>query len=129
MPTPKQEMKDRKAADNCYRYFTDEMIRRTRNPERFPLVSRTLISYGLQRNLLGLKWIGITMTLFSIAICSIIIVYCHNPLDALESMAFAFLVNLGLLFVWTVWVTEKRVKREAEEYARRLFEAVLNLKC
>ena len=45
-------------------------MRKTRNPERHPLVFKGLIEYGFRRNLLGLKPFGVSLALAALAGCS-----------------------------------------------------------
>ena len=127
VPTIDEEERDPQSTDKCYGHCTFEIIRRTRNLETYPLVLRTLISYGLQRNLFGLKYIAIVIALLSLSISCIIAIFSQTPLVELGPTAFAILINLGLFLIWAFGVTETRVKFAAEEYAQHLFEAALNL--
>ncbi len=127
VPTKDEESVDPVSADKCYRNCAFEVIRRTRSLETYPLVLRSLVSYGLQRNLLGLKSIGIVITLFSIAMCSIIAVLWQTQFEQFGSTALAIFLNLALLMIWVFGVNESRVKRADEEYAHFLLEAALNL--
>ena len=62
VPTSEEQEQDQRAADMHYQSCTEELIRRTRDTGRFPLVFKGLIEYGFRRNLLGLKVFGVFLT-------------------------------------------------------------------
>ena len=127
VPTHEKEDEDQAAADEIYQRCTYELIRRTRNVEDFPLVYRALTSYGMHRNLLGLKPFGISVALFSIAACVAYGAYNCDSVSLIIMALSAGIANLGLLIMWLFGVTEKAVKLAAEEYARFLLEAALGM--
>ena len=55
VPSEKDQQADPHAADEHWEACTEELIRRTRDRRRFPLVFKGLTEYGFRRNLLGLK--------------------------------------------------------------------------
>ena len=127
VPTPQEEEQDPSAADVHYEVCTSEIIRRTRNVETFPLVFRSVTSYGLQRNLWGLKAFGIVAIVISAMTC-ILMLFLYGAGDQqIVAAALALLVDLALLLIWVFGVNEGRVRMAAEEYARNLFEAALDL--
>ena len=127
VPSAEAELADPVSADARYEYCTYEIIRRTRNQEAFPLVFQSLISYGLQRNLFGLKWVGTGVCLLSVVVCVMIAIMNRTPLEELAPSALTILVNVVVLSIWLVKVTERKVRMEAEKYAYNLLEAALNL--
>jgi hypothetical protein len=68
IPTATFEQADPKAADDQYRGAVDWLLEATRSEKRFPLVRAENISYGFRRNLLGMKWIGLTIVILCIAL-------------------------------------------------------------
>ena len=67
VPSPEEEELDPENTDRAYYACGRTIIRRTRDAERFPLVFRSLTTYGFQRNLYGLKPFGIAVTIVSLA--------------------------------------------------------------
>lgn len=63
VPNPEEQSTDRRTADTYFESCTEELIRRTRDRRKFPLVFKGLTDYGLRRNLLGLKPFGVTIAL------------------------------------------------------------------
>jgi hypothetical protein len=127
VPSADEEERDRQAADVYYVACTKELIRRTRDSKRFPLVFNSLTSYGFRRNLLALKPIGLPVAVVALLVC---IASLWIGWDGEKSRAVAVgvaLVTSGLLLVWLVWVNEKTVALAANRYARFLLEAALEL--
>ena len=58
VPTREEQEQDQRAADTYYQSCTEDLIRRTRDSRKFPLVFKALTEYGFRRNLLGLKGFG-----------------------------------------------------------------------
>ena len=67
VPTREEQERDERAADQYYESCTEELIRRTRDVKKFPLVFKGLTEYGFRRNLLGLKTFGVVLALASLA--------------------------------------------------------------
>ena len=65
---PREEQdQDQRAADKHNESCTDELIRRTRDTKKFPLVFKGLTEYGFRRNLFGLKAIGVFLAVAGVA--------------------------------------------------------------
>lgn len=126
VPTSEEQEQNQRAADMHYQSCTEELIRRTRDTKRFPLVFKGLTEYGFRRNLLGLKVFGVFLTLLSTAGSAWATYTAWNATTELEAVSLvAGLVSTGLLLAWLVWVTERTVKLSADRYARFLLEAAL----
>ena len=127
VPSKEDEGKDVQAADIYYESCTQELIRKTRNHARFPLVFKKLTEYGFRRNLLGLKPLGLSIVAVSFLLCvaSVGIKWSNNG-DLAASIGATLLVA-GLFFTWLMWVNEKAVRLTADRYARFLLEAALEL--
>lgn len=133
VPSPEEEERDPKGADHAYGTCGRTIIRRTRDTERFPLVFRSLTTYGFHRNLYGLKPFGIATTILSLAACIAITVVVQAaliesvkwPSGAVLSASIAILANVALLVIWVFKVTEQTVKQAADEYAHFLLETAV----
>lgn len=126
VPTLEEQAQGERAADKYYESCTEELIRRTRDEKKFPLVFKGLVEYGFRRNLLGLKTLGVILSLVSLAGVSWSL-YANWSLDnPPEVVIVAALITSGLLFAWATWITEDTVKLAANRYARFLLEAALD---
>ena len=126
VPTREEQDQDQCAADTHYQSCTQDLIRRTRDTRKFPLVFKVLTEYGFRRNLLGLKALGVSLSVVGVA-GSVWSTYtawtATNELPAVSLIA--GLISAGLLLAWLVWVTERTVKLSADRYARFILEAAL----
>ena len=102
------------------------MIRRTRDRVRFPLVFEGLVQYGYRRNLLGLKRVGLPVSIAALFVCMWRVWAGRLELSAVAVAASTSLLCMGLVAIWVVWVREKTVAVAANRYARYLLEAALD---
>lgn len=126
VPTREEQEQDERAADQYYESCTEELIRRTRDDKRFPLVFKGLVEYGFRRNLLGLKSFGVIIALASLAGTSWLTYASWSPGDPPAVAIVAGLITAGLLLAWATWVTEHTVKLAANRYAHFILEAALD---
>lgn len=126
VPTREEQDQDQHAADKHYESCTEDLIRRTRDTKRFPLVFKGLTEYGFRRNLLGLKAFGVFLAVAGTAgsALSTYSVWTATDKPPADSIV-AGLIAAGLLLAWLVWVTERTVKLAANRYARFILEAAL----
>lgn len=126
VPRREEQEQDRLAADKHYESCTEELIRRTRDHQKFPLVFKGLVEYGFRRNLLGLKTFGLLLAFASLAgaTWSAYATWSSDGIPAVPMVA--GLITTGLLFAWPAWVTEGAVKLAANRYARFILEAALD---
>ena len=126
VPTREEQEHDQTAADTHYQSCTEDLIRRSRDAKKFPLVFKGLTEYGFRRNLLGLKFFGVFLTVVGMAGSAWATYTAWNATTELPAAALvAGLIGAGLLFAWLVWVTERTVRLSADRYARFLLEAGL----
>ena len=127
IPSKDEEESNTQAADIYYDSCTKELIRRTRDHVRFPLVFKELTAYGFRRNLLGLKPVGLPIVILSFVVCISFVWVKWNNNEDLAIAISATLLVAGLFFTWLTWVNEKAVGLAASRYARFLLEAALEL--
>ncbi len=126
VPTHEEQEQDQYAADTHYQSCAEDLIRRTRSTKKFPLVSKGLTEYGFHRNLLGLKFFGVFLTVVGVAGSTWFTCRAWTTTNELPTFSLvAGLIDAGLLIVWLVWVIEPKVKLSADRYARFIFEAAL----
>ena len=126
VPTREEQEQDERAADKHYESCTEELIRRTRDYKKYPLVFRGLTEYGFRRNLLGLKIFGVLLAFASLAGAGWSTYTGWSAAEPPAAAIVAGLITTGLLFVWMSWVTERTVELAANRYARFIIEAALN---
>ncbi|HEY3216718.1 MAG TPA: hypothetical protein VGK93_09530 [Candidatus Eisenbacteria bacterium] len=125
VPSWDEQQRDARAADVHYESCTEELIRRTRDGGRFPLVFKGLTEYGFRRNLLGLKPLGLPIAVVALLVCGWSALAGLNAAKPPDVAVGAALLTCGLLLTWLVWVNEKTVSIAANRYARFLLEAAL----
>ena len=126
VPTREEQEQDARAADKHYESCTEELIRRTRDQKKYPLVFKGLVEYGFRRNLLGLKTFGILIALASLAGTGWSTYTSWSAATPPAVSIVAGLITAGLLLAWMTWVTERTVKLAANRYARFILEAALD---
>ena len=127
VPSQEEEVDNANTADDCYDKCVSALIERTREIDKFPLVFKTLTDYGFHRNLLGLKPVGLVITLLSLAVCGYTAYVDYQSREAIIALSLIGGIDIGLLGIWVTRVTESTVKKAAEEYAGFLLKAALNL--
>ena len=126
VPTREEYERDQCAADTHYESCTEELIRRTRNTRNFPLVFKGLTEYGFRRNLLGLKVLGVCLSVVGVAGSAWSVYTAWTATNAMTAVSLiGGLISVGLLITWLFWVTERTVKLSADRYARFILEAAL----
>lgn len=125
LPTEPEEESDRAGSDTRYWEATRRLITLTLDHDRFPLVFAENISYGMRRNLLGLRPIGITVSIITIIAAALLLALASGHFD---TRATRYGPGLAIAVIetgfWLVIVTKKWVKVPAEAYALRLMESV-----
>lgn len=126
VPTREEETQNPHSADEHYGACTQDLIRRTRDMSRFPLVFKGLTEYGFRRNLLGLKPLALPITSVALLVCGWEVVRTWQLIDPPSVAILATVLTSILLVSWVVWVREKYVRLTADRYARFLLEAALD---
>ena len=126
VPTREEQEQDARAADKHYESCTEELIRRTRDQKKYPLVFKGLVEYGFRRNLLGLKTFGVLIVLASLAGTGWSTYTSWSAATPPAVSIVAGVIDAGLLLAWMTWVTERTVKLAANRYARFILEAALD---
>ena len=125
IPSADDQKRDPQAADAHWEACAEELIRRTRDRKQFPLVFKGLTEYGFRRNLLGLKPIGLPLSIVALLACSWKVWAGWSDQGAVAVTA--ALLSLSLLAVWIVLVRERTVAISANRYARFLLESAQKL--
>ncbi len=128
-----QEVSDSRKADEMYRTAGSYMREYTRDAKKYPLIFKENVAYGFSRNIRAFKWLGVTVSVFSLGVSCFIIWYKYikensTPLlDLLFSIPFEntalVLVLVLITLLWLFMVTEKWVEVRAFSYSKALFSA------
>lgn len=116
VPSAEEEERDPAGADQCYESMVRVLRARTWGPKNFPLLFDENVSYGFRRNLLGMRPFGLAISLVGIISGAIAIWLGHFawPIVALCAVAGIYVLANG----------PRELRKQAERYARRLFETV-----
>src|SRR5687767_606342 len=68
-PSAEVEQNNQAAADSFYEQCGVWLRDNTRDTKKFPLLFNENITYGFRRNLLGVKWLALTLNLAVVVIC------------------------------------------------------------
>ncbi len=127
-PTTGLEEKNPEQADTFYRAGTVWLISKTQDTKKHALVFRENKNYGFQRNLRGLKWIGMLISFVALT-TSVLHFFLHavtsgDVTSILRSMSishiFPMTISSVMLLCWIFLVTERSVQRAGFAYADRL---------
>ncbi len=122
-PTVEGEEAHPDGADVQYESAGDWLRRHVLNSPRKSLVAPKLGSYGLARNLLGVRWIGLFVASAASATDLIAAVRAHTATGMMPTTIIAAaMVALGLAVMWSCLVTRGRVCSAADAYALALLE-------
>ena len=116
LPTRKMEERQPDNADRQYEACVDILREKTRDHS---LVHAENCNYGLRRNLLALKPLGLLLALGSLA--TMVVVGSTRGLLLSVELWIAIMGNLLLLGMWLIGIRPNWVRRAAERYARQLF--------
>lgn len=134
MPTVDDEASDPQAANEAYEAVCRELRRRTRSNRS--LLFKENISYGFNRNMLGVKPIGISTSFAGVAFALLLsgainLAPWSFSADRLLSpglpAALTFLISALMLCFWLFHFTESAVRRVGYAYAERLLECLDSL--
>lgn len=131
MPTAVMEQQDPAAADDAYKAAGRQLRELTRG-KQFSLLLKENIAYGFHRNMYGARALGwVTSTLgviIGLVLSKVVtlVPFAVHP-EALAEPSLSGALTLGIsLPVWLSWFYfgPKQVRRIANVYAERLFEAL-----
>lgn len=125
LPTAKQEAADPDAADAAYRSATKWLLEHTRDKKKFSLLFEENVSYGFQRNTLGLKPIGLAVSIGSLGLTALVIRQRYgDALDQVDGGAWlSLVVSAAAAIGWVTIVSPNWVRDAANAYARALLAA------
>lgn len=127
-PTPAQEQADPAAADAVYAAWSNYLRVNTRDTKKFALLFQENVAYGYRRNVWGLRVLGITVSLLSVAACGIRLFLLHSSTGKIdEALGGAAAFAAIMLLLWFFRFSGSWVRVPADAYAERLAESVETL--
>jgi hypothetical protein len=130
-PSTGLEEKNPEQADTFYRAGTAWLISKTQDTKKHALVFRENKNYGFQRNLRGLKWIGMLISCMALTASGLHFFLHADPsgdmTSIMRSMSIIHILPMTIsgvmLLCWIFLVTEQSVQRAGFAYADRLIRA------
>jgi hypothetical protein len=124
MPTPQDEALDPLGADKAYETAGDWLRRETRDPKSYPRVKTELTNFGLVRNLLGLRRVGLSIAIISVLVQALLVaVAVVNGGAVAQKLVLSLVFSAAMIGFWLRVVDPAWVRRTAEAYALALLEA------
>ena len=124
MPTPEDEARDPVGADKAYEAAGDWLRRETRDPKAYPRVKTELTNYGLARNLLGLRPVGLLIAVASVLVQVALIATATTQGAAVaEKLVLSLVFSTAMIGFWLWIVGPAWARRTADAYAIALLEA------
>ena len=130
LPTSETELADPPRADAKYESAVSRLREMTRDRKQFPLIFEENCNYGFERNLLGVRRIGLVMSLISVAgLVAAIVVRANvvTPLS-LQSLIIALVLDVLLLAMWLLAPSAPRARVVGFRYAERLLNGAAHVK-
>lgn len=125
LPDARNEAADAEAADRRYEEAIATLRERCRKRDEFPLVFEENAEYGFRRNSRSLRWLGLAVAgvcaAFALALTIVSVAEANGEV---LRWGIAFVVGFACAVYWWKAVNDAWVRRAAERYADRLFEAL-----
>jgi hypothetical protein len=130
LPSREEEEVDPQSADGVYDAATAKLRGLTRDKQQFPLVFEEVRNYGYERNLLAVRWVGLTVALACLVVSIILVLLNPNwTIGTISRLSLWLLVGVDLLVVlfWFVFPGKSRVLLVARRYTEALMEGAVQL--
>lgn len=127
-PTEEQERADPHTADEVYTAWSNYLRTHTRNQKRFTLLFKENINYGYRRNVLGLRPVGIFLSIVACIVAALRVwILYHRTGEVDQAMLGAGAFSFVLLVLWIFRFSSSWVRVPADAYAYRLIESIDSL--
>jgi hypothetical protein len=120
VPSQSQEQQRPGMADDMYRSAVKWLLENTRDTAKYPLVLKENAEYGFRRNMLGGKWLAVTLCVLPLAAVYGWDIYRGSgPQFDNDHVAAIAIAGVGVMG-WLFFVTEEWVNDASHAYARAL---------
>lgn len=128
LPNEQEEATDPLRADGRYEEAVARVRARTRDHDRFALLFSENVSYGMRRNLLGLKPVGVGVAIITLVASGLLLWLTPG---AFSTRASRFVPGVAasvlMLAFWVLVVSRDWVRAPAEAYADQFIAAIEQL--
>lgn len=118
-PSAATELQNPVEADDAYESCVRALLEQRRDLRKYRLIFSENCNYGFARNLLGIRSLGISLSLISLATGGAMFLFFGSSIPILVS----FTVSAAILCFLLVYVNEGMVKRSGEAYATALLRS------
>ena len=122
-PSSEEEKTDPAAADAFYERCVQWLIAKTRDTKKYRVLFNENITYGLRRNLYGLKWLGLGLNFLTLFVCALYF-YIGDIFGFGPELRSRFLALVAIALIHAVYiifvVNRQSVVDASKEYGRRL---------
>lgn len=128
LPTPNEEIEDPEYYDIQYSSAIKWLLEYTRDSKKYSLLQQDNINYGFSRNMLGVKSLGMLLTVLAFGV-SIYGIYNEYGFDSLMFplvIWISLLVNIGFFLFWVFFVNKNWVRSTSYAYARTILACCEN---
>lgn len=120
-PTTSDEIKDPAEADAFYVLAGNWLRERTRDHSKFRVLFEENVVYGFRRNLLGLKWIGLTIN--AVVVAASVWMLWSAGWKPLPQYGTVLVVGFLHALFFLIGVSENSVHDASDQYGRQLVMA------
>jgi hypothetical protein len=128
LPTEEEEAADTSQSDDRYEEAAGRIRARTGDHTRFALLFSENISYGMRRNLLGLKPLGVGVAIITLVASGLLLWLTHGTFGTRVSRFVpGGAAGLLMLAFWSLVVSRDWVRTPADAYADQFVAAIEQL--
>jgi len=122
LPSPEEEARELKAADEVYDACGAFLRAKTRDQKIFYLLFEENCNYGFRRNLWGMKPVGIGFSIIGICVVAMVTwaKYGTDIMSAPPPVLISGILNIVILACWLFVITPEWVRLAADAYAAQL---------
>lgn len=122
LPSQDEEIECPKYSRDKYESAIKWLLENSRDTKKFPLLYQDNITYGYSRNMLGIKPLGIVISIISLFL-DFCLLYSLNHQAITEipiKIIISILLSSFFIIIWSFFINEKWVESTSEAYARTL---------
>lgn len=125
LPSATEEIQLPDCSDEKYVSAIHWLLEKTRDNKKYPLIYEDNINYGFSRNMVGIKYISISLAGISLLIDILGMYQSNEPLSFDLPLKVILSISISLFFIiyWIFLVKRKWVKSASKAYARSLLAA------
>lgn len=122
LPSQAEEIEKPKYSQDKYESAVKWLLENTRDTKDFSLLYQDNINYGYSRNMLGMKPLGVVISVISFVL-NFYLLYSQSYPYITENtvgIIISIMISFAFIIIWIFFVNEKWVKSTSKAYARTL---------